>query len=51
MTHPAYIHVIFTHTLAREYTGFPIKKVGTVVGSMEESRRTKKSYAILPISQ
>jgi len=33
------------------YTGCPLKKVGAVVGSMEESRRTKKSYTILPISQ
>jgi len=33
------------------YTGCPLKKVGAVVGSMEELRRTKKSYTILPISQ
>jgi len=32
------------------YAGCPLKKVGAVE-SMEESRRTKKSYTILPISQ
>jgi len=33
------------------YTGCPLKKVGAMNGSMEESRRTKKSYTIFPISQ
>jgi len=34
------------------YTECSLKKVGAMVGSMEEtSRRTKKSYTILPILQ
>jgi len=33
------------------YTGCPLKKVGATVGAQKKSRRTKKSYTILPISQ
>jgi len=33
------------------YTGCPLKKVGTMVGKWRKSRRTKKSYIILPILQ
>jgi len=34
-----------------KYTGCPLKKVGALVGAWKKSRRTKKSYTILPISQ
>jgi len=41
----------FIDTYILIYTGCSLKKVGAVIGSMEELRRTKKSYTILPISQ
>jgi len=33
------------------YTGCLLKKVGAMVGAWKNSRRTKKFYTILPISQ
>jgi len=33
------------------YTGYLLKKVGAMVGSMEEIKENKKSYTILSILQ
>jgi len=51
-----YTHIFLQYTYTYTYTymyntGCPLKKVGAVVESMKESKKTKKSYTILPISQ
>jgi len=39
------------YTYINLYTGCPLKKVGAMMGAWKKSRRTKKSYTILSISQ
>jgi len=48
---PGFDYGIYIYIYIYIYTGCPLKKVGAMVGAWKMSRRTKKSYTILPISQ